>query len=98
MKIPQGNLEAAGAILGLGPSARSTVPAFIVMDVMEAAAAREAQGHKVIHMEVGQPGTPAPRAALEGRQGHLKAGRPAKAGLSELPGNYPCLPICFCTT
>ena len=25
----------------------------------------EAQGHKVIHMEVGQPGTPAPRAALE---------------------------------
>ena len=35
------------------------------MDVMQAAAAREAQGHKVIHMEVGQPGTPAPRAALE---------------------------------
>jgi aspartate/methionine/tyrosine aminotransferase len=35
------------------------------MDVMEAAAAREAQGHKVIHMEVGQPGTAAPRAALE---------------------------------
>ena len=65
MKTPQGTLEAAGAILGLGPSARSTVPAFIVMDVMEAAAAREAQGHKVIHMEVGQPGTPAPRAALD---------------------------------
>ena len=41
------------------------MPPFIVMDVMEAAAAREAQGHKVIHMEVGQPGTPAPRAALE---------------------------------
>ena len=35
------------------------------MDVMEAAAAREAAGHKIIHMEVGQPGTPAPRAALE---------------------------------
>jgi aspartate/methionine/tyrosine aminotransferase len=33
--------------------------------VMEAAAAREALGHRVIHMEVGQPGTPAPRAALE---------------------------------
>ena len=41
------------------------MPPFIVMDVMEAAAAREAQGDKVIHMEVGQPGTPAPRAALE---------------------------------
>jgi aspartate/methionine/tyrosine aminotransferase len=71
MKIPQGSLEAAGAILGLGPSARSTVPAFIVMDVMEAAAAREAQGHKVIHMEVGQPGTPAPRAALDAVRGAL---------------------------
>jgi aspartate/methionine/tyrosine aminotransferase len=52
----------------LGPlraSQRSAVPSFIVMDVMEAAAAREALGHNVIHMEVGQPGTPAPRAALE---------------------------------
>jgi len=52
----------------LGPlraSQRSAVPSFIVMDVMEAAAAREALGHNVIHMEVGQPGTPAPRTALE---------------------------------
>jgi aspartate/methionine/tyrosine aminotransferase len=49
----------------LRPSRRSAVPPFIVMDVMEAAAAREAQGHGVIHMEVGQPGTAAPRAALE---------------------------------
>jgi aspartate/methionine/tyrosine aminotransferase len=49
----------------LRASQRSAVPPFIVMDVMEAAAAREAQGHNVIHMEVGQPGTPAPRAALE---------------------------------
>ncbi len=46
------------------PSRRSAVPAFIVMDVMEAAAVRERQGGKVIHMEVGQPGTPAPAAAL----------------------------------
>lgn len=65
MKTPRGGLDAAGAILGLRPSDRSAVPPFIVMDVMEAAAAREAMGHKVIHMEVGQPGTPAPRAALE---------------------------------
>jgi aspartate/methionine/tyrosine aminotransferase len=53
------------AVAGLRPSRRSEVPAFIVMDVMQAAAEREASGHKVIHMEVGQPGTPAPRAALE---------------------------------
>jgi aspartate/methionine/tyrosine aminotransferase len=32
---------------------------------MQAAAEREALGRKVIHMEVGQPGTPAPHAALE---------------------------------
>jgi aspartate/methionine/tyrosine aminotransferase len=48
----------------LKASRRSDVPSFIVMDVMRAAAEREALGHKVIHMEVGQPGTPAPRTAL----------------------------------
>ncbi len=35
------------------------------MDVMRAAAAREALGHKIIHMEVGQPGTGAPNLALD---------------------------------
>jgi aspartate/methionine/tyrosine aminotransferase len=33
------------------------------MDVMEAAKAEEARGNAVIHMEIGQPGTPAPQAA-----------------------------------
>ncbi len=47
-----------------GPSQRSAVSPFIVMDVMTAAAAREAAGHRVIHMEVGQPGTAAPASAL----------------------------------
>ncbi|MEL6643417.1 MAG: aminotransferase class I/II-fold pyridoxal phosphate-dependent enzyme [Pseudomonadota bacterium] len=48
-------------------SSRSDVDPFIVMDVMEAARAAEEAGRHVIHMEVGQPGTPAPsgaRAAL----------------------------------
>ena len=44
-------------------STRSEVDPFIVMDVMEAARRREAEGHRVIHMEVGQPGTPAPQGA-----------------------------------
>lgn len=44
-------------------SRRSTVDPFIVMDVMEAARKAEAEGHHVIHMEVGQPGTAAPQAA-----------------------------------
>jgi aspartate/methionine/tyrosine aminotransferase len=65
MTTAQTGLDEARGALALRLSERSAVPPFIVMDVMEAAAAREAQGHKVIHMEVGQPGTPAPRAALE---------------------------------
>lgn len=47
------------------PSARSAVPPFIVMDVISAAARREAQGADIIHMEVGQPGTAAPAVARE---------------------------------
>ncbi|MEM7074343.1 MAG: aminotransferase class I/II-fold pyridoxal phosphate-dependent enzyme [Pseudomonadota bacterium] len=46
-------------------SSRSGVDPFIVMDVMEAARRAEEAGRHVIHMEVGQPGTPAPRAARE---------------------------------
>lgn len=55
------------------PSRRSAIDPFIVMDVMRAANARDAAdskrnapaGERVIHMEVGQPGTPAPRLARE---------------------------------
>ena len=46
-------------------SKRGAVDPFIVMDVMEAARRREATGRDVIHMEVGQPATPAPRRARE---------------------------------
>ena len=44
-------------------SRRSAVDPFIVMDVMEAARRAEAAGRHIIHMEVGQPGTPAPEGA-----------------------------------
>ncbi len=47
----------------LATAARADIAPFIVMDVMQAAAAREATGARVIHMEVGQPATPAPKAA-----------------------------------
>jgi aspartate/methionine/tyrosine aminotransferase len=46
-------------------SRRGAVDPFIVMDVMSQAAALEAQGRDVVHMEVGQPGWGAPRAAVE---------------------------------
>ena len=53
------------AARALSASARSDIASFIVMDVMRAAAAEEARGRSIIHMEVGQPATPAPRAARE---------------------------------
>ena len=49
-------------MLGEG-SARGNIPSFIVMDVMRAARAQETAGRSIIHMEVGQPATPAPKAA-----------------------------------
>jgi len=57
-------MDAGSVAAALEASRRSAVPPFIVMDVMAAAAEAEARGQKVIHMEVGQPGTPAPRAAI----------------------------------
>ena len=59
----------------LMPSKRSDVPAFIVMDVMAHAAAIEAQGGRVIHMEVGQPFHPAPATALAAARAALDVGR-----------------------
>ena len=44
-------------------SRRGQVDPFIVMDVMEQARLAEAAGRRIIHMEVGQPSTPAPAAA-----------------------------------
>lgn len=46
------------------PARRSEIAPFLVMEVMRDAAAREAVGHPVLHLEVGQPSTPAPRGAL----------------------------------
>ncbi|MBT6139158.1 MAG: pyridoxal phosphate-dependent aminotransferase [Rhodospirillaceae bacterium] len=44
---------------------RGQVPPFIVMDVMQAAADREAAGGEVLHLEVGQPASSAPEPVLE---------------------------------
>lgn len=59
----------------LEPSRRSDVPAFMVMDVMAAAARLEAAGGHVIHMEVGQPAAGAPRTAIAAAHAALEAGR-----------------------
>ena len=46
-------------------SRRGEVDPFIVMDVVEAARKAEEAGRHIIHMEVGQPGTGAPRGATQ---------------------------------
>ena len=58
----------------LQPSARSAVPPFMVMDVMAAAASLEAQGRRIIHMEVGQPAAGAPANAIAAAQAALSSG------------------------
>ena len=68
-------------------SRRGAVDPFIVMDVMEAARQAEAAGRRIIHMEVGQPGTPAPalaRAALSDRMAREPLGYTVALGLPEL--------------
>ena len=55
-------------------SSRSDIDPFIVMDVMEAARAAEAAGRHIIHMEVGQPGTGAPQAAIRALDAAMRAG------------------------
>jgi len=52
-----------------------SVAPFLAMDVLSAAKAKERQGGSVVHMEVGQPSAPAPRAALEAARAALDAGR-----------------------
>ena len=46
-------------------SQRGAIPRFIVMEVMKAAAEREAAGERVLHMEVGQPSTRAPQGVVD---------------------------------
>lgn len=56
-------------------STRSNISPFIVMEVMAAAAAREAAGGDVLHLEVGQPSTGAPREVIEAAQRALREDR-----------------------
>ena len=51
--------------MALKVSKRGDVSPFIVMDVMRAAQERAGSGADVLHMEVGQPGTPAPPKVIE---------------------------------
>lgn len=70
---------------------RADVAPFIVMDVMRAAAARDASAKgpadRAVHLEVGQPGTPAPRLVREAAKRALdtdKLGYTLALGIPEL--------------
>lgn len=68
-------------------SRRGDVDAFIVMDVLEAARKAEASGRHIIHMEVGQPGTPAPEGARKAVNEAIKTeplGYSVSLGIPEL--------------
>lgn len=73
--------------MALKVAARGKVPPFIVMDVMKAAADREAEGGDVLHLEVGQPSTSAPRPVIEAAKAALdndKLGYTLAFGVPEL--------------
>ncbi len=65
---------------------RGTIPPFIVMDVMRAANERAARGDDVLHLEVGQPGTPAPMPVLEAAKAALTSDR---LGYTDAFGLWP---------
>ncbi|MET1028141.1 MAG: aminotransferase class I/II-fold pyridoxal phosphate-dependent enzyme [Dongiaceae bacterium] len=54
---------------------RGAVDPFIVMEVMRDANRREAQGENILHLEVGQPSTPAPRAVIAAAKAALDSER-----------------------
>jgi aspartate/methionine/tyrosine aminotransferase len=71
---------------GPAPSRRSRVEPFMAMEVLADAVRREAEGHRVIRMEVGQPGAPAPRPVLEAARRAIEGGR---LGYTEAMGIRP---------
>lgn len=64
----------ASLLRAIEASKRSDIASFMVMEIMRAAADRERAGASIIHMEVGQPGTPAPRAAREAAVASISQG------------------------
>lgn len=83
--------------MSLKLSQRADIPPFIVMEVMRAAAQRSREEKAVYHLEVGQPGTTAPRGVIEAAKRALdsdKIGYTVAMGIPELreaiAGHYKC--------
>ena len=58
--------ETSGKLPMFEPSLRSRVAPFLAMDVLGAAGALERGGRDIVHLELGEPGAPAPRRYLSG--------------------------------
>ena len=67
-------------------STRGAIPPFIVMDVLRAANRRQAEGGDVLHLELGQPSTSAPKAVIAAAQ---KALASDQLGYTEALGLAP---------
>ena len=59
----------------LTPARRSAVAPFMAMDVLREAGHLEAQGRSIMHLEVGEPGAPPPRAVRVAAISALQGGR-----------------------
>ena len=73
--------------MALPQSRRSDISPFYVMEVMRAAEEREMAGGEVLHLEVGQPSTPAPAGVIRAAQVALDSdvlGYTTAAGLEAL--------------
>ncbi len=69
-----------------GPALRAAIAPFIAMEVLSQAGAIEARGGSVVHMELGEPGAPAPRAAREAAKRAIDQGRIAYTPALGIPG------------
>ncbi|MEF3366445.1 pyridoxal phosphate-dependent aminotransferase, partial [Methylocystis sp. 9N] len=58
----------------LQPSRRSAVAPFMAMDALREARTLERAGRRIIHLELGEPGAPAPRLAREAAMAALRDG------------------------
>ncbi|WP_424361253.1 aminotransferase class I/II-fold pyridoxal phosphate-dependent enzyme [Methylocystis parvus] len=59
----------------LRPSHRSTVAPFMAMEALREAKALERAGRHIVHMELGEPGAPAPRLVRAAAEAALRDGR-----------------------
>jgi aspartate/methionine/tyrosine aminotransferase len=61
--------------MALKVARRGTVAPFLAMDMLSRANQRQQAGGEVVHLEVGQPGTPAPKAVLDAAGRMLASGQ-----------------------